>query len=199
MSRSAVILIIILLIIIFILLPYGVKSEELTGLVTNSLYTDHKAHQVGDLLTVLIYESAQGSNVSESNNKKDNKFEATGTKGTGVLDFIPLLGASTETKNETKGSGETARSGNLVAKMTVSVMAVRENGDLVIEGNRVIGVNQDKEILTLSGVVRPEDVTSGNAVYSYNIADAKITYQGKGPSSSASKSGIFSRIMNWIF
>ncbi|HEX9916867.1 MAG TPA: transglycosylase SLT domain-containing protein [candidate division Zixibacteria bacterium] len=90
MSRSAVILIIILLIIAFVLLPYGVKSEQLTGLVTNSLYTDHKAHQVGDLLTVLIYESAQGSNVSESNNKRDNKFEATGTEGAGVLKFIPL-------------------------------------------------------------------------------------------------------------
>jgi flagellar L-ring protein precursor FlgH len=199
MSRSLIILIVIFLVIVFVLLPYGVKSEQLTGLVSNSLYTDHKAHQVGDLLTVLIYENAQGSNVSESNNKKDNKFEASGTEGLGALKFIPLLGASTETKNETKGSGETVRSGNLIAKMTVTVMTVRENGDLVIEGNRIIGVNQDKEMMTLSGVVRPQDITGENTVYSYNIADAKIIYQGKGPSSSSSRPGIFSRIINWIF
>lgn len=198
MSRSQVIFAIILLIII-ILLPYGLRSEELVGLVSNSLFVDHSAHQVGDVLTVLIYESAQGSNTSESNNKKDNKFEATGIEGAGALKFIPLLGASSETKNETKGSGETIRSGSLVAKMAVTVKGVRENGDLIIEGNRSIGVNQDKEVMSLCGVVRPEDVSGENTVYSYNIAEAKITYQGKGPSSSASSPGLFSRILNWIF
>jgi len=198
MSRWQIILVLVLLLII-ILLPYGVRSEQLTGMVSNSLFTDHRAYNVGDLLTVLIYESAQGSNVSESNNKKDNKIEASGVKGTGVLKFLPLLGASTETKNETKGSGETVRSGSLIAKMTATVKAVRENGDLIIEGTKEVGVNQDREIITLSGVVRSEDVGGNNTVYSYNIGEAKITYQGKGPGDWSSRQGLFSRIINWIF
>ena len=83
--------------------------------------------------------------------------------------------------------------------MSVSVVAVKDNGDLVIEGHRVVGVSTDQESLALSGVVRQKDVKNDNSIDSYLIADAEITYTGKGASNTASRPGLLSRIVNWIF
>jgi flagellar L-ring protein precursor FlgH len=166
---------------------------------SGSLFTDIKAHDVGDIITVKIYEDAQATNLSQTNTTKEGKFETSGGPGIGSLDFIPLFGASGENKNEYKGTGNNARAGNLKARMTVRVVALRNNGDLVVEGNRLITINNDTETLTLSGIVRPQDVGSDNTVDSYNIADAQIAYRGKGPASTGSRPGIVMRFLNWIF
>jgi len=180
------------------LLAHSAMSTPLVG-GSGSLFTDIKAHDVGDIITVKIYEDAQASNLSETNTSKEGKFETSGGPGIGSLDFIPLFGASGENKNEYKGTGNNARAGNLKARMTVRVVALRNNGDLVVEGNRLITINNDTETLTLSGIVRPQDVGSDNTVDSYNIADAQIAYRGKGPATTASRPGIVIRFLNWIF
>jgi flagellar L-ring protein precursor FlgH len=166
---------------------------------TGSLFTDIKAHQVGDVLTVRIYEDAKAANGSQTNVTKEGSFETSGGPGVGTLDFIPLFGAAGENKNEYKGAGNNARSGNLKARMTVQVVAVKNNGDLVIEGNRAVTINNDTETLTLTGIVRPQDVGSDNSVDSYNIADAQIAYRGKGPATTGARPGILMRFLNWIF
>ena len=78
-------------------------------------------------------------------------------------------------------------------------MSVKDNGDLVIEGSRVVGISDDRETLTLSGVVRQRDVNPDNSIDSYLIADAEIAYRGKGPTSTASRPGPIMRFLNWIF
>ncbi len=181
-----------------ILNPLSALSTQLVG-ESGSLFTDIKAHAVGDILTVRIYEDAQASNVSQTDVKKEGKFDTKGGPGIGTLDFIPLFGASGENTNEYKGSGNSTRRGNLKASMTVRVIALRTNGDLVIEGNRVIRINNDDETLTLSGIIRPQDVGSDNTVDSYFIADAKISYSGKGPVSTGARPGIIMRFLNWLF
>lgn len=180
------------------LLAHSAMSTPLVG-GSGSLFTDIKAHDIGDILTVKIYEDAQATNLSQTNTTKEGKFETNGGPGLGKLDFIPMFGASAENKNEYKGSGNNARAGNLKARMTVKVIAVRNNGDLVVEGNRLITINNDTETLTLSGIVRSQDVESDNTVDSYNIADAQISYRGKGPATTASRPGIIIRFLNWIF
>jgi flagellar L-ring protein precursor FlgH len=176
-------------------------AEGSTPLVggTGSLFTDIKAHQVGDVLTVRIYEDAKAANGSQTNVTKEGSFETSGGPGVGTLDFIPLFGAAGENKNEYKGTGNNARSGNLKARMTVQVVAIKNNGDLVIEGNRAVTINNDTETLTLTGTVRPQDVGSDNSVDSYNIANAQIAYRGKGPASTGARPGILMRFLNWIF
>jgi len=181
-----------------LLLVNPAMSTPLVGR-SGSLFTDIKAHGIGDILTVKIYEDAQATNLSQTNVTKEGKFETSGGPGIGTLDFIPIFGASGENKNEYKGTGNNARAGNLKARMTVKVVAVRTNGDLVVEGNRLITINNDTETLTLSGIVRPQDVDAGNSVESYNIADAQISYRGKGPASTGSRPGIVIRFLNWIF
>jgi len=78
-------------------------------------------------------------------------------------------------------------------------MGVKPNGDLVIEGTRVLGINNDKEMLILTGIVRPQDISPSNTVYSYQIADAQISYKGKGAASDGGKPGWIIRFLNWIF
>jgi flagellar L-ring protein precursor FlgH len=166
---------------------------------SGSLYTDVKARDIGDVLTIRIYEDAEAANVTQTDITKEGKFDTKGGPGIGTLDFIPLFGASGENKNEYKGSGNNARRGNLKAKMTVRVVAIRPNGDLIVEGNRVITINNDTETLTLSGIVRSQDVDAGNGVDSYNIADAQISYRGKGPASTGARPGMVIRFLNWLF
>lgn len=183
---------------VMMLAPYAALSSSLVGK-SGSLYTDIKAHAVGDVLTVRIYEDAQASNVSETDITKEGTFETKGGPGIGLLDFIPLFGASGENTNEYKGSGTNKRRGNLQASMTVSIIAVKANGDLAIEGNRVIRINNDDETLTLSGIIRPQDINANNTVNSYSIANAQISYTGKGPASTGARPGIIIRFLNWLF
>ncbi|MEE9441137.1 MAG: flagellar basal body L-ring protein FlgH [candidate division Zixibacteria bacterium] len=184
---------------VMLLLPFTLKIYGGDFGQAASLFSDIKAHKVGDILTVNIYENTQATNKSESKIEKAGKFETSGGPGTGILDFIPLFGVKGENKNSFDGKGENLRNRNLRAKMSVTVMAVKENGDLVIEGTRTIGISNDRETLTLSGVVRQRDINPDNSIESYLIADAQISYRGKGAITDASRPGPIMRFLNWLF
>jgi flagellar L-ring protein precursor FlgH len=189
----------ILLLLFFFLMAVSAPASTVTQMRNASMYTDIKAGKIGDLLTVLIVESAVAQNAVATDVKKSSEFNSDIGPGFGSLDFIPLFGASGTTDNKSNNQGQTSRSGQLKAQMTVQVVGVRENGDLVIEGSRVIGINSDKEMLTLTGIVRSEDVAADNIVYSYQIADAQISYRGKGAASNGGKPGWIMRFLNWVF
>ncbi len=164
-----------------------------------SLYTDHRAMRVDDLLTVFIVENAKAGSKSSTNTSKKNSFGVDNIKGSGALDFVPSFGASGGTKVDYDGQGGTSRKGELVAKISARVIKVLDNGNLVIIGNKIVEINEEKEIIKISGVVRPEDVESDNVVYSHNIADAQITYSGKGVANTGRRPGFFARFFNWLF
>lgn len=185
--------------LILILLPFTLKLHGGDFGQAKSLFSDIKAHKVGDILTVNIYENTQATNKAETKAEKTGKFSTTGGPGAGFLDFIPLFGASVENKNTFDGKGENLRNRNLRAKMSVTVVAVKENGDLVIEGARTVGISTDKETLNLTGVVRQRDIKPDNSVDSYLIADAEITYRGKGSITNGSRPGPIMRFLNWLF
>jgi len=174
-------------------------AQQFANMRAASLYTDMRAQKVGDLITVLIVESASAQNAVKTDVKKSSQFDLDAGPGFGSLDMIPLFGASGTSSNSSNNQGGTARSGQLRAQMTVQVAGVRPNGDLVIEGTRMIGINSDKEMLTLTGVVRSEDVSPENSIYSYQIADAQITYRGKGAAANGGKPGWIMRFLNWVF
>ena len=190
---------IIIVTLILILLPFTLKLQGGDFGQANSLFSDIKAHKVGDILTINIYENTQATNKAETKAEKSGQSSTSGGPGTGFLDFIPLFGAKMENKNSFDGKGENLRNRNLRAKMSVTVIAVKENGDLVIEGSRTVGISTDKETLTLTGVVRQRDISSENSIESYLIADAEISYRGKGSITDASRPGPVMRFLNWLF
>ena len=184
---------------LMLLLPFALKVKGGDFGQSQSLFTDIKANQVGDVLTVIISEQSRGSNQIQTKTTKSSKHDVKGGPGIGTLNFLPLFGVNGETKSTHDGKGQNIRNGSLNAKMSVTVVAIKDNGDLVIQGSRVIVISGDKETISLSGVVRQRDVSPGNTIDSYLIADAEISYTGKGAASAGSRPGFITRFFNWLF
>ncbi|MFH2050681.1 MAG: flagellar basal body L-ring protein FlgH [bacterium] len=184
---------------VLLLIPFTIKLRGEEGKRIESLFTDIKANRVGDILTVMIYEQSQATQKSESKTEKSSSTSASGGPGVGSLDFIPLFGMDFDNSNTFDGKGENTRNGTLTARMSVTVMSVLPNGDLVIEGTRTVGISGDRETLALTGVVRQKDISPDNTVDSYLIADAEIHYTGKGNANTASRPGFLSRLFGWLF
>ena len=169
---------------------------------TGSLFSDPKADGIGDALTVIIQESASATNRTETATEKLNQTDigSTITQGAGnLLDFIPLHSLQSNVSNSYDGRGQTSRSAKLVARMTVTVVGRKANGDLLVEGIRTLKINGETEAIHLSGSVNPALVTRQNTILSSNIGDLHIEYTGKGTISQGARPGILVRFLNWIF
>ncbi len=184
---------------VLLLLPFTLKLWSGDFGQASSLFTDIKANRVGDILTVLIYEYSNATSQAETKTQKTGKFSTDGGPGVGPLGFIPLFGVKGQNKSSHDGKGENLRSQSLRGKMTVTVVGVKENGDLIVRGSRTIGISKDKETMTLTGVVRQKDIKPDNTIESYLLADAEISYTGKGAASTASRPGILMRFLDWLF
>ena len=172
----------------------------------SSLFADPKAHRVGDIVTILVQESAVATTSANTKTSKDESANFGGVTGALSGLFKPLgikhslLGPfGTNDKRTSNGSGSTDRSGSLVTKITAVVKEVLPNGDLKIEGNRVVGINQEKQKVTISGIVRPQDVGPDNTVSSVSIAEMTVQYDGKGPVGAQQKPGLITRLFHWLF
>jgi len=165
--------------------------------INRSLFSDRRAYQVGDVVTVLIVEYSVGSHEAGTQTDSQNDLGLSAV-GSGDLSDINS-GVTAQWKNKHEGVGETRRSGTLQGTISARIIEITETGNLVIEGTRTVVINGEKQTTTLHGVVRPEDISGQNTVYSYNVADAEIGYVGKGEINNAAKPGFLTRIINWIF
>ena len=165
-----------------------------------NLYTNHRAMRVDDILTVVIDENANAASQTSTSTGKTNSLTLGIGAGAGpVLKHIPAMSASGSVGVDYDGKGQTARQGNLTANISARVVQVLDNGNLVIEGSKVVEINEEKEIIKISGIVRPQDIEANNIVNSSNIADAQIAYSGKGDLQSAHRPGPIARFLNFIF
>lgn len=164
-----------------------------------SLYSDVKAKKIGDVLSVIIAESNSASKDVTTSTKKQSKAGAKGEATTGALKgLFPGMSGSLDMSGQFKGQGTTTRIGRFSSRISVKVVGIQPNKNLIIEGSKTMEINEDTEVVTLSGIVRPEDISSNNTVYSYQIANAKFIYKGKGSVSQGQRPGILMRIINWI-
>jgi flagellar L-ring protein precursor FlgH len=162
------------------------------------LFTDQRAAEVGDILTVIISESASGSNIARSTTSKKDKL-GVDVSGSDWFSFIPPMGVAGDINNEHKADGNSQRSNSLNGRMSVQVVAVEAGGRLTIEGTRTISIDGETQILSLSGTIRHADISTGNSIYSHQIVNARITYTGEGDIRQAQKPSLFNRLMGWIF
>lgn len=183
-------------IIALALLASMAGAESLWSSKGGSMFQDIKAVKVGDIVTVLVMESAISTQKASTDLDRSSDFEVGPGFGK-ILNNIPGVGYGGSSTSS--GSGTTARSTNLVTRITATVTEVTENGNLVIQGERKIQTNEETQILTLSGVVRPVDVGPDNSISSMNIADAKIELTGSGPIGQRQKEGLFTRLIRILF
>lgn len=165
----------------------------------SSIYSDHKSFTVGDVLTVIITESSSAKSGATSQTDRSFNHGFNTEAGRGPFDFIPLSGFGTSAGNSSKGDANTSREGSLKANMTVRIIDIDNNGNLIIKGSKSVVINGEEEQTSLEGSVRPQDVGANNTVYSNNIADAKISYKGKGDIATASKVGLITKVFNFLF
>jgi flagellar L-ring protein precursor FlgH len=165
----------------------------------DSLYKDKKAFKIGDVLTVIVQEAASASHQANTQAKKSSS--AGVSWGSSRSASYPLTDFGLTGKEDMTGGGKSVRSGALNGRITLRVKEVLPNGNLVINGTRNITVNDEKQVLEITGIVRPEDVTADNTVLSSLVADAQIKYTGKGEVSEKARMGFFSRLISmfWIF
>lgn len=179
------------------------------------LFKDLRAHQVGDLVTVNIVETSRASKKATTKTGRQSSIDAGITNALGWESKIKNLtsfgkekvrGAfSNDTmfkanmKNDFNGSGETTRDENMTASITAVVVDVAPNGNLLIRGTREVRVNNENQVITLTGMVRPEDISPDNTVLSSYIADARIAYSGRGPVSDKQRAGWLMRAVDFVW
>jgi len=178
---------------------FGCLAWPLGSGAYESLYSDVKAAGVGDIVTVIILEKTLASNTSKISTDKATSFALSGEEGTGGLDFIPGFSANADMSRNHEGTGTTERRGSIVGRMAAVVTEVGANGCLAIKGEKEILINDERETLVLTGLVRPNDISTANVVYSTDIANAKILYKGKGLVTSGSKPSLLARLISIIF
>ncbi len=170
---------------------------------------DVKARRVGDIVTVIIEEQAKASKEATTDTDRSSSISAGISNLFGLEQSVAdrnsninpsaLMTASSD--NKFSGGGKTTRSENLAATLTTQVVTVYPNGNLKIRGGKSVTVNNENQIIYLTGIVRSYDVTAGNTVDSSNILNAQITYTGKGSLSDKQKPGWLMRIFDntWPF
>ncbi len=164
------------------------------------LFGDLKAHNVGDVVTVRIVESSRGNKNASTKTEKDSSLSTSISAFFGMSpDKLSQGGVGAETSEKHDGSGSTSRSSDLSAVLTAKVIDRLPNGNLVIDGRREVIVNNETQLISLSGIVRPEDIGPSNMVLSTYISDAKIVYTGDGVIGDKQKVGWFVRIMDAIW
>ena len=164
-----------------------------------SLFSDHRSFAVGDILTVQISETSRASASSQTTTDRNQRNNLNLNAGQGALGFIPMAGMGSNISSNSNGKADTKRDASLTSRMTVTIIDIDERGNLVIEGTRVVKINGEDEITTLTGRVRSQDIGANNTIHSHNIADAVISYSGKGAVADASKVGILTRFWNMLF
>ena len=186
-----------IIILNLLLINTAVMADSLWSDRGGSLYSGKpKAYKVGDLLTIVVVEQASASQQAESNNGENGLVKFGASSGSWEK-LLPEFG--TQWKSASKGTGTTTRGGTLSAKITVFVKEVSENGLLTVEGQQLIKVNKEEQVIKVSGVVRPDDISSDNLVYSTYVANAVIEYNGKGTVGDTQGTGILTKIFHWVF
>jgi flagellar L-ring protein FlgH len=172
-----------------------------------SLTNDHRARQAYDLITIIVSESSEGAKEADTDAERSSSilagitnlfnFENDAISKNPGLNTSSLVNAQFNSTFE--GEGETTRKGSLSARISAMVVEVLPSGVMRIEGEKIIAVNSEEQIMVISGLVRPRDVNSNNEVVSAKIANLRVDYYGKGVIGDVQYMGWLGRLLNQIW
>jgi len=173
-----------------------------------ALHSDDTAKQVGDILAIIIDEHSEIDNETsrQMNKKSSRKGKVTSDISllgkinnlTGRLFNLTDMDLETEAETDFDGSADYDSDRSVKDQITVTVQDVQPNGNLVILGQIEREVSGDAQIVQVSGVVRPSDITFANTVNSEQVADLQISYTHRGRENRFSKPGWLGRILNFL-
>jgi flagellar L-ring protein precursor FlgH len=171
---------------------------------TTSYFEDYRARRVGDILTVKLEEKTEAEKESETIIDKSNSNSITSPTilGAGLQfnapKFLPLDNNSNndgsfslESNHSFSGTGDSDQSNKLTGDISVSVVEVLPNGNMMVRGEKVVTINQGNEYLRIAGMISPRDIDADNTISSKRIADVHMSYVGDGPTNDAN-------VMGWL-
>lgn len=163
------------------------------------LFEDRRARLVGDTLTIQIEETVNASQQSTTDLSRDGKIGA----GVSALPFasskfLGKLDVDANSSNSTKADGKTNSTNTFTGAITVMVQQVLPNGNLLVTGEKQIGVNQNVDVMRFSGIVNPTTIRVGNVVSSTQVAEARLEQRGRGDVGKAQGAGWLSRFFMTI-
>ena len=187
--------------------------EQTTGSLwsaqNDSIFSDHKAKNIGDIVTVTISEKASATKEATTTSDRSSNYSAGipnlfGLENSNFIvdkndhvDLSNLLNANFS--NSFDGGGKTVRTDNLSASLTTQVIGRYNNGNLKIRGGKEVTVNNETQVIYITGIIRPADITSSNTIDSAKILNARISYTGKGIISDKQEPGWLGRAIDYVW
>ncbi len=178
------------------------------------LFGSQKARRVGDILTIKIAESSSATNNAKTDTGRDSGLTASIDAFLGMEErwkntahpkyepfprYNPFSKVEGKFESKFKGTGSTSRSGDLSAYLTARVVDVWPNGNLSIVGTREVKVNNERQVITLSGIVRSRDIDADNVILSTYVSDARIEYSGSGIVHDRQEPGWLVRVLDTVW
>ncbi len=162
-----------------------------------SLFSDVRAMEIGDIVSVVLVESTSAAKTADTELDKSSDVSITDPIVFGapvtINDGRYNLGTSLQSSSAFEGEASSNQSNSLTGSIAVQVSRVLPNGNLMIQGEKWIKINQGDEYIQLKGVIRPEDVSPTNQIPSTLVAEARISYGGTGPLNESNTPGWLTR------
>jgi len=177
---------------------------------SGSLFSSVGSRQIGDIITVQLDESMKADKRARTNTNKNSSLDAIpdvffapmAGLGAALRGRSGLLNGPLDTASTFNGDGRSSQENSVSGDVTVTIIEVFPNGNLMVRGEKLITINQGEETIRFSGIVRPQDINENNVVQSSRVADARIIYTGAGLLADANTSGWLGRIFQsayWPF
>ncbi len=163
------------------------------------LLEDIKPRHVGDMLTVTLRERTDAKKSANTETKKNNEIAIASASILGApitASNREILATKLASKYDFKAEGDSDQSNSLTGSVTVTVVEVLSNGNLVVQGEKWININQGDEYIRLRGIVRVSDISPDNTISSERVADAQIEYSGQGTLADANEPGWLTKFFN---
>lgn len=188
-----------------------VSQGSIFGKGDNPLFSDHKAMHVNDIVTIIISETAKSSNTgtkalsqSDTTALGGGTFAANGgnpavSAYANKLNGLTNIGFTGSSNSSYSGTGAATKDASFTTTVSARVVKVLENGNYFVSGKREIMIDDQKQIIQVSGVIRPYDISQGNQISSSQMSDAKILYKSEGDIDRATKQGWGTKIIKSIW
>lgn len=181
-----------LLLLVSALSPATAQQSLIDPASYRSLAADHRAFRVGDVITVYVLEATRASSQAATDAASELDMQVgLGSPSTAYNASLGMAGSNS-------AGARTTRAGELRTQISAQVTAVEPDGDLHIEGLQTLTVNGERQKIRVSGLVRPQDISADNAVWSHRIANADLELVGVGIVSESQRQSIFYRLFKWL-
>jgi flagellar L-ring protein precursor FlgH len=165
-----------------------------------SLFADTTARAAGDVLTIIISETQTVRNKEETELTKTTSLDAALTNFDVLPNaFNPLPSVAGDSDRQFDADAKYDKQGSFATRLSVVVLDVQPNGNLVVEGRRRIVIDRETKCMRVTGIVRPYDVTTANTIYSWQVANASVAYEGNGSLTRTTNRGFLGELLDYLW